>query len=100
MAADEADGDGLSLREALHWVRAGDTIIFDLDGGTAGNQGGTIILNGNQLTIAYSDIRIDGDLNDDGSADVTISGNNTSRVMAVNGSLTGIELSGLTLTQG
>ena len=99
-AADQADGDGLSIREALSWGRAEDTITFDLDSGTAGNQGGSITLNGNQLVVAYSNLAIDGDLDGDGNADVIISGNNASRVLSVNASLSGIELSGLTLTQG
>ncbi len=99
-AADQADGGGLSLREALHWARAGDTITFDLDAGTAGNQGGSITLNGTQLQINYSNIKLDGDLNDDGAADVTISANNASRVMGISNSLSGVEITGLTLTQG
>ncbi|MEH6565831.1 MAG: Ig-like domain-containing protein [Halopseudomonas sp.] len=99
-AADQADGGGLSVREALFWARSGDSISFDLNSGVAGYQGGTITLNGNQLTINTANLSIDGDLNDDGVADVTISGNNASRVMLVNSGLTGIELTGLTLTEG
>ncbi len=99
-ADDELDGDGLSIREALYWARTGDTITFDLNSGTAGNQGGTITLNGNPLLLNYANLAIGGDLDDDGIADVTISGNNASRVMAINDNLTGIEISGLTLTQG
>ncbi|WP_178119528.1 Ig-like domain-containing protein [Pseudomonas sp. SCB32] len=99
-AADQADGNGLSIREALFWARGGDTITFDLNGALAGSQGGTIILNGAQLDINYSNLKIDGDLNHDGVADVTISGNHASRVMAVGVSVTGVEITGLTLTQG
>ncbi|MHC5351540.1 Ig-like domain-containing protein [Metapseudomonas furukawaii] len=99
-AADQADGGGLSIREALHWARAGDSITFDLDAGALGNQGGAITLNGNQLSINYSNLTIDGDLNDDGVADVTLSANNASRVLQVNSGLSGVELSGLNLTQG
>ncbi|WP_207886630.1 Ig-like domain-containing protein [Pseudomonas sp. 30_B] len=99
-AADQADGNGLSLREALFWARSGDRITFDLDPVLAGNQGGTITLNGTQLDIHYSNLKIDGDLNDDGVADVTISANHGSRVMAVGSSLSGVEITGLTLTQG
>ncbi|MFV3307729.1 Ig-like domain-containing protein [Pseudomonas sp. NY15181] len=99
-AADQADGNGLSIREALFWARGGDTITFDLNGALAGNQGGTIVLNGTQLDIHYSNLNIDGDLNDDGVADVTLSGNHASRVMAVGSSVTGVEITGLTLTQG
>ncbi len=99
-AADLADGNGLSIREALVWARGGDTITFDLNGALVGNQGGTIVLGGSQLDINYSNLRLDGDLNDDGIADVTLSGNNASRVMAVGAGVTGVEISGLTLTQG
>ncbi|WP_330115143.1 Ig-like domain-containing protein [Pseudomonas sp. JS3066] len=100
MAADQADGGGLSIREALFWARAGDTITFDLNGALAGNQGGTIVLGGSQLDINYSNLRLDGDLNDDGVADVTLSANGASRVMQVGNSLAGVEISGLVLTQG
>ncbi|HTF86651.1 MAG TPA: Ig-like domain-containing protein, partial [Cellvibrio sp.] len=98
---DEADGNGLSLREALFWARSnGDTITFDLDGGTAGNQGGTITLNGSELAVSHNNLIIDGDLDDDGTPDITLSGNNVSRIMRVASGRTGIELVGLTLTQG
>ncbi|MGM8228467.1 Ig-like domain-containing protein [Cellvibrio sp. ARAG 10.3] len=98
---DEADGNGLSLREALFWARSnGDTITFDLDGGTAGNQGGTITLNGSELAVNHNNLIIDGDLDDDGSPDITLSGNNVSRIIRVASGRTGIELIGLTLTQG
>jgi large repetitive protein len=98
---DEADGNGLSLREALFWARSnGDTITFDLDGGTAGNQGGTITLNGSELAVNHNNLIIDGDLDDDGTPDITLSGNNVSRIMRVASGRTGIELVGLTLTQG
>ncbi|MDE3739996.1 Ig-like domain-containing protein [Pseudomonas resinovorans] len=100
MAADQADGGGLSIREALFWARGGDTITFDLNGALAGNQGGTIVLGGSQLDINYSNLRLDGDLNDDGVADVTLSANGASRVMQVGNSLAGVEISGLVLTQG
>lgn len=100
LAADIVDGDGLSLREALFWVRPGDTISFDLDSAVAGNQGGTIVLGGSQLVIAAGNILIDGDLDDDGGADVTISGNGASRVAMVNINMVDIELNGLVLTQG
>src|SRR5690606_11620263 len=66
LADDEADGNGLSLREALYWVRPGDSITFDLDPNSGGTQGGAILLDGNPLTLAYSNIRIDGDLDDNG----------------------------------
>lgn len=100
LAADEADGNGLSIREALFWVEEGESVTFDLNGSVPGNQGGTITLNGSPLSVAKNDISIDGDLDGDGFPDVTISGNNASRVMAVNSGLSGIELNGLILSQG
>src|SRR5690606_32762143 len=53
LADDLADGNGLSLREAVYWARSGDTITFDLES-AAGAQGGTIILGGNELYISHS----------------------------------------------
>ncbi|QEI11270.1 DUF4347 domain-containing protein [Cellvibrio japonicus] len=99
-AADQADGDGLSIREALYWARAEDTITFDLDSATAGNQGGTITLDGGQLNITRSGLKIQGDLDGDGRPDVTLSANNASRVMSVDTGLSNIELTGLTLRDG
>src|SRR5690606_614268 len=69
------------------------------DSGTVGNQGGTIVLNGNQLDVSHTGT-IDGDLNDDGVPDVTISGNDANRVMNIHPNLTGVELNGLILTRG
>lgn len=91
LTEDQSDGNGLSLREALHWARNKDIINF--------NQGGTIILNGTQLTI-NSTVQINGDLNNDAVADVTISGNQASRVMRVSSNVKGVELNGLTITNG
>ncbi len=93
---DEADGGGLSLREAIAWARSRDTVTFDLDGGVSGRQGGTIVLGGTQLTVS-NDIVVDGDLDDDHVPDVTISGNNASRVFFVNSS---VALEGLRLING
>ncbi|WP_166838575.1 Ig-like domain-containing protein [Rheinheimera pleomorphica] len=97
---DEADGNGLSLREALFWARAGDTITFDLDNSTAGKQGGNISLNGTELAINHSDLTINGDLDTDQRPDITISANHSSRVLAIGSGLSNIDINGLTLTQG
>ncbi|SFJ97522.1 Ig-like domain-containing protein, partial [Parapedobacter indicus] len=91
-ADDEADGGGLSLREALHWARPGDAITFA--------QGGTVTLDGTQLSVSRSNLRIDGDLDDDGVPDVTLSGNNATRIIWVSSGRTGVELEGLVLTGG
>ena len=101
LADDETDGNGLSLREALFWARSnGDTITFDLDSGTAGNQGGTILLNGNPLAVNQNNLTINGDLDDDSSPDVTLSGGNLSLVMSIAMNTSDVELTGLTLTEG
>lgn len=92
LSDDEADGAGLSLREALYWTRPGDEVTFA--------NPGTITLNGNQLTVAQSNIKIDGDLDDDGKADIIISANSSSRVLFLNNGASHVELIGLTLTQG
>ncbi len=69
------DGAGLSLREALALAQDNDTITF-----AGGLSGGTIMLGGSQLVITQDDLIIDGDLDNDGDADITVSGNNASRV--------------------
>jgi predicted outer membrane repeat protein len=94
LGADEADGSGLSIREALNWASAGDTVTFD-----GGMSGQTVTLNGTQLTID-KDITLDGDLDDDSTPDITISGNNTSGVIATVGLTTAARLEGLTITNG
>lgn len=74
------DGDGvLSLREAIALAGAGDTITFD-----ASLAGQTITLGLGQLELS-KDITIDGDVDDDGTADITVSGNNASRVFDIIG---------------
>jgi len=79
LVEDAADGAGLTLREALGHVASGGTISFStqdfaLDGEIQNN--GTITLDGSlgTLVVATNNVTIDGDLNDDGIADVTVSG--------------------------
>ncbi|MGF1520822.1 MAG: choice-of-anchor Q domain-containing protein, partial [Leptolyngbyaceae cyanobacterium] len=70
--------DGLtSLREALASAVSGDVITFD-----SSLSGGTITLSGTDLDVTTS-LTLDGDLNGDGTPDITIDANNTSRVFAV-----------------
>lgn len=70
------DSDNLtSLREAIAWAATGahgDTITFA--------QGGTVLLTGGQLTVG-SAMTIDGDVDGNGTADVTIDAQAASRVM-------------------
>ena len=81
-AVDATDGL-LSLREALALAQqdptTADTITFD-----AALTGGMIVLTNGELAVD-SDVAIDGDTDADNVADITISGNNTSRVFAVTG---------------
>ncbi|MFC3052090.1 DUF4347 domain-containing protein [Kordiimonas pumila] len=91
LAADIADGGGLSLREAIGYAGAGDTITFD-----AGLSGGTILLNG-ELSIT-TDITIDGDVDADDKADITINGNDISRVFNISGGTS--TLQSLTISHG
>ncbi|MEO1199420.1 MAG: choice-of-anchor Q domain-containing protein [Pseudomonadota bacterium] len=94
LASDIADGDGLSLREAIFHASAGDTITFDeILGGT------TLTLTQGELAVAKS-LTIDGDIDGDEKADITISGDNASRIFAVSGVNTDATLNSLTLTDG
>jgi hypothetical protein len=73
-----ADTGAGSLRNAIAGATTGDTITFDLDSGAIGNQGGAITLTSGQLSI-NKNLTIDGDLDNNGTPDVTIDANNTSR---------------------
>ncbi len=90
--------DGLiSLREAVQMANKGaaeEAITFD-----AGLAGKTIVLNGSQIQL-LTDLTIDGDVNGDGKADITISGDGKSRIFEVAAVLTDVELHSLTLTNG
>ncbi|MEM9619755.1 MAG: choice-of-anchor Q domain-containing protein, partial [Pseudomonadota bacterium] len=97
LAAETADGGGLSLREALALAPEASLITF--------NAGMTITLAGTQLTITQDSIAIDGDLDNDGTADVTIDANDQSRVIQFTGgggeSNPGqLSLDGLVITEG
>ncbi|MFC3052094.1 beta strand repeat-containing protein [Kordiimonas pumila] len=96
-ATDMTDGGGLSIREAIGRASSGDTITFDLDSGTAGAQGGTITLGGSALAIS-TNLIIDGDLDDDGTPDVTFDADGNSRTVVISGS--DVTLHGLTVTGG
>jgi hypothetical protein len=97
-AADVVDaGDGrLSLREAVAQANAtttADTIVF-----ARTLEGGTLVLTGGELVV-NQDVRIDGDQDNDGT-EVTVSGNNASRVLSISGDGVDVSLRDLTLTQG
>nr|WP_232434395.1 Ig-like domain-containing protein [Pseudomonas fuscovaginae] len=78
-----------SLRQALSDSLAGDIVTF--------NSAMTVNLN-SQLVIAKN-LTIDGDLNNDGVADVTLSGQYKTQVLKVNSGVTAT-LDGLVITQG
>lgn len=89
LAADTSDGGGLSLREALNWTSANDTITF--------NAGMTVQLN--SALVLGKNVSIDGDLNNDNVADVTLDAQYKSQVVSVSGGTTAT-LEGLVITHG
>jgi uncharacterized repeat protein (TIGR01451 family) len=92
LAADQTDGAGLSLRESIYWALPGDTVTF-----TSGLS--TIILT-NTLEVLGKNITIDGDLDDDNTPDITISGNNACRVFYTTGLSSSAVFNGLIITGG
>ncbi|WP_186766454.1 FG-GAP-like repeat-containing protein, partial [Phaeobacter marinintestinus] len=88
--------DGLtSLREALAFANSdadASTITFD-----AALAGQTITLGGTELVLS-TDVTIDGDIDGDNSADITIDGNDASRVLNATGGT--ITLDALAITGG
>ncbi|MFL1517505.1 Ig-like domain-containing protein [Pseudomonas prosekii] len=84
-----ADSGVGSLRTALSSAVAGDTVTF--------STGMTVALN-SQLTLTKNVI-INGDLNNDGVADVTLDGQYKTRVLQVNSGVTAT-LDGLVITKG
>jgi len=85
-----ADSGATTLRGLISSATAGDTITF--------NAGMTITLSSGQLVI-NKNLTIDGDLDNDGSADVTLNANYKSRVLQVQAGNT-VTLDGLILTHG
>src|SRR3954447_7726269 len=88
-----ADGQR-SLREAVNSAVDGDTIRFaaNLEGGAP------LVLTGGQLTLSHN-VTIDGDWDNNGS-EVTISGNDASRIFEITGAATQVALRDLTLAHG
>ncbi len=92
LAAETADGGGLSLREAILLAGDGDTITFHSS------------LNGETLTLSSAlaindDITIDGDfMGNDNSADITLSGGNATRLFNITGGT--VNLEALTIANG
>jgi len=90
--------DGVvSLREAVQMANAGagaDTIVFD-----ASLAGSKLTLTSGELALS-NDVTINGDVNGDHKADVTVSGNNASRIFNMSGSDTDVHLASLKLVNG
>lgn len=84
-----ADYGAGSLRQAILDAYAGDTVTF--------SSAMTVNLYNGELSIGKS-LTIDGDLNNDGVADVTIDAHQTSRVLSVTAGT--VKLDGLVLTGG
>src|SRR6185312_15043531 len=87
------DGSLGTLRYAIAHSNAGDTITFDLTVFAPGTSH-TITLNANELEITHN-LTISGP----GSANLSVSGNNASRVFLIDHSVT-TSISGLTITAG
>jgi hypothetical protein len=94
LSACTSAADDCSLRGAVSIAQDGDTIVFTgLELFSAGVMQ-SIVLGGTELVIA-SDITIDGP----GADELTISGNNASRVFSIGAGVT-VEISGLTIADG
>ncbi|MEW5835207.1 MAG: DUF4347 domain-containing protein, partial [Pseudomonadota bacterium] len=90
-AADSGTG---TLRAEIAAAQSGDTITFD----TVSMGGATITLSSGQLTISKN-LTIEGDLDGNGTPDITINANYTSRVFNI-GSGTTVTLDGLVIEHG
>ncbi|RUT05902.1 hypothetical protein DSM106972_031080 [Dulcicalothrix desertica PCC 7102] len=96
---DESDGNfsagDLSLREAIALATPGDTITFA--------NSGTITLTLGELNINKA-LTINGDNDGNGTPDITVSGNNASRVFNIDdgnfGNKIAVNISGLNITRG
>jgi FG-GAP-like repeat len=109
LAQELAEGNGLSLRQAIGLANqdrtTNDVITFasDLIGGnTHGVNDGVLLLTNGELTLD-SNVTINGDINGDGTPDITIDGQGASRDFKIIGGSTGfnpVALNGLTITGG
>ena len=86
LSAETADGTGLSLREAIAVANAGENVGFDSE-----ISGGTITLTNGEIALNKALI-IDGDINEDDKADITISGGGASRAMNITADATLISI--------
>jgi trimeric autotransporter adhesin len=89
-----ADSGAGTLRQAIAGAINGDIITFS----SSMTISLTTVTSGNMLAISKN-LTIDGDLNNDGTADVTLNAQNRGRVLAVSGGAT-VTLDGIVLTNG
>ncbi|MBV8752752.1 MAG: VCBS repeat-containing protein [Hyphomicrobiales bacterium] len=109
LAGELAEGNGLSLRQAIGLANqdrtSQDVITFapDLIGGsTPGVNNGVLLLTNGELTID-SNVTINGDINGDGTPDITIDGQGASRdfnIVGGSAQFNPVTLNGLTITGG
>jgi hypothetical protein len=104
LAQETADGTGLSLREALGLANQDptsvDTITFApnlIGGSTHGVNDGVLLLTNGALTV-NGNVTIEGDINGDGTPDITVDGQGASRDLVITGG--NVNLDGLTITGG
>lgn len=92
LAAESADGTGLSLNEAVGLAGDGDTITFD-----ASLSGSSI--NFSYITITGITLTFDGDLDDNGTPDITLDSNAGLRAQTgANLTIDGLTITGVTHT--
>ncbi|WP_416883023.1 Ig-like domain-containing protein [Marivita sp.] len=99
--ADPFDGE-TSLREAVAFANSdsdASVITFASDVGDAFETGRTITLL-SQLEALTTELTIDGDVNGDGIADVTIDADGTGRIFEINAATSDVTLDSLNLTGG
>ena len=97
LALEQADGIGLSLREAVALANfAGGSHTIEFSAGLANS---ILTLTNGEITLE-SDVNIDGDIDNDGVADITIDANNASRHLTISAGATNVTIEGLSLTEG
>ena len=107
-ATDISTASNCTLRDALEAANT-DAVVGTCTAGSGTDtinfnnalSGSTVTLGGTALDID-SDLTIDGDIDDDGTADITVSGNDASRVFVIDAitSNKAVTLEGLTISNG
>lgn len=107
-ATDTSTASNCTLRDALEAANT-DAVVGTCTAGSGTDtinfnnalSGSTVTLGGTALDID-SDLTIDGDIDDDGTADITVSGNDASRVFVMDAATSNktVTLEGLTISNG